>query len=118
MATIPAFVDTNVLLYAASTDPIEMDKRNAARNPFCGPGLFFRASRSGILCKRHSENKTVIEPNGCARVPEAGEPDDNRSAGIRNFRGSHQDFRTFSNFLLGRCRCGRLKTNELHNFVF
>ncbi|HEX7617771.1 MAG TPA: hypothetical protein VF480_03525, partial [Verrucomicrobiae bacterium] len=31
MPTIPAFVDTNVLLYAASTNPTEADKRNAAR---------------------------------------------------------------------------------------
>ena len=31
MPTIPAFVDTNVLLYAASTNPAEADKRNAAR---------------------------------------------------------------------------------------
>src|ERR1039457_1942498 len=30
MPTIPAFVDTNVLLYAASTHPAEADKRNAA----------------------------------------------------------------------------------------
>lgn len=41
MATIPAFVDTNVLLYAASTDPIEMDKRNAARKILsAGPVCF------------------------------------------------------------------------------
>ena len=32
MPTIPAFVDTNVLLYAASTNPTEADKRNAARS--------------------------------------------------------------------------------------
>jgi predicted nucleic acid-binding protein len=32
MPTIPAFVDTNVLLYAASTHPAEADKRNAARS--------------------------------------------------------------------------------------
>jgi predicted nucleic acid-binding protein len=32
MPTIPAFVDTNVLLYAASTNPAEADKRNAARS--------------------------------------------------------------------------------------
>jgi predicted nucleic acid-binding protein len=32
MPTIPAFVDTNVLLYAASTNPSEADKRNAARS--------------------------------------------------------------------------------------
>jgi predicted nucleic acid-binding protein len=32
MPTTPAFVDTNVLLYAASTNPAEADKRNAARS--------------------------------------------------------------------------------------
>jgi predicted nucleic acid-binding protein len=32
MPTIPAFVDTNILLYAATTDPAEADKRNAARS--------------------------------------------------------------------------------------
>lgn len=32
MATIPAFVDTNVLLYAASTHPAEADKHNEARS--------------------------------------------------------------------------------------
>ena len=32
MPTIPAFVDTNVLLYASSTNPAEADKRNAARS--------------------------------------------------------------------------------------
>ena len=32
MPTTPAFVDTNVLLYAASTNPSEADKRNAARS--------------------------------------------------------------------------------------
>ncbi|MBE0540200.1 MAG: PIN domain-containing protein [Verrucomicrobia bacterium] len=32
MPTIPAFVDTNVLLYAASTHPAEADKRYAARS--------------------------------------------------------------------------------------
>jgi len=31
MPTTPAFVDTNVLLYAASTNPSEADKRDAAR---------------------------------------------------------------------------------------
>jgi predicted nucleic acid-binding protein len=31
MPTIPVFVDTNVLLYAASTNPSEADKRDAAR---------------------------------------------------------------------------------------
>jgi predicted nucleic acid-binding protein len=31
MPTITAFVDTNVLLYAVSTNPAEADKRNAAR---------------------------------------------------------------------------------------
>lgn len=40
MPTTPAFVDTNVLLYAVSTDPMESDKRDAARriliaNPIC-----------------------------------------------------------------------------------
>ena len=40
MPTIPAFIDTNILLYAASTNPSEADKRNAARktlaaNPIC-----------------------------------------------------------------------------------
>ncbi len=32
MPTIPAFVDTNILLYAASTNPSETSKRNAARS--------------------------------------------------------------------------------------
>jgi predicted nucleic acid-binding protein len=32
MPTTPAFVDTNVLLYAASTNPSEAGKRNAARS--------------------------------------------------------------------------------------
>ena len=32
MPTIPVFVDTNVLLYAASTNPSEASKRNAARS--------------------------------------------------------------------------------------
>jgi predicted nucleic acid-binding protein len=31
MPTTLAFVDTNVLLYAVSTNPVELDKRNAAR---------------------------------------------------------------------------------------
>jgi predicted nucleic acid-binding protein len=31
MPTTLAFVDTNVLLYAVSTNPVESDKRNAAR---------------------------------------------------------------------------------------
>jgi predicted nucleic acid-binding protein len=31
MPTIPAFVDTNVLLYAVSTNPSEADKRDATR---------------------------------------------------------------------------------------
>ena len=40
MPTTPAFVDTNVLPYAASTDPTEAGKRDAARrilvaNPVC-----------------------------------------------------------------------------------
>ncbi len=40
MPTTPAFVDTNILLYAASTNPGEADKRDAARkilseNPVC-----------------------------------------------------------------------------------
>ncbi|MDR3456425.1 MAG: PIN domain-containing protein [Verrucomicrobiae bacterium] len=36
MPTIPAFVDTNVLLYAASTNLVEADKRNAARAVLAG----------------------------------------------------------------------------------
>jgi predicted nucleic acid-binding protein len=32
MPTTPVFVDTNVLLYAASTNPAEVNKRNAARS--------------------------------------------------------------------------------------
>jgi predicted nucleic acid-binding protein len=40
MPTTPVFVDTNVLLYAASTHPAEAEKRDAARkvladNPIC-----------------------------------------------------------------------------------
>jgi len=40
MPTTPVFVDTNVLLYAVSTNPVEADKRDAARkilseNPVC-----------------------------------------------------------------------------------
>jgi predicted nucleic acid-binding protein len=40
MPTTPIFVDTNVLLYAVSTNPAEADKRDAARkilseNPVC-----------------------------------------------------------------------------------
>jgi predicted nucleic acid-binding protein len=31
MPTTPVFVDTNVLLYATSTNPVEANKRNAAR---------------------------------------------------------------------------------------
>ncbi|HKW27765.1 MAG TPA: hypothetical protein VJT54_00375 [Verrucomicrobiae bacterium] len=31
MPTLPAFVDTNVLLYAASTNPSEAGKRDVAR---------------------------------------------------------------------------------------
>ena len=31
MPTTPVFVDTNVQLYAVSTNPVEADKRNAAR---------------------------------------------------------------------------------------
>lgn len=41
MATTPAFVDTNVLLYAASTDPREADKRNAARRLLSGTAVCF-----------------------------------------------------------------------------
>jgi predicted nucleic acid-binding protein len=40
MPTTPVFVDTNVLLYAVSTNPAEVDKRDTARkilseNPVC-----------------------------------------------------------------------------------
>lgn len=41
MQTTRAFVDTNVLLYAASTDPLEAQKRNAARAILSGSPVCF-----------------------------------------------------------------------------
>ena len=41
MPGILAFVDTNVLLYAASTDPAEVDKRTEARRVLSGGAFAF-----------------------------------------------------------------------------
>ena len=41
MPTIPAFVETNVLLYAASTNPAEADKRDAARKILSANSICF-----------------------------------------------------------------------------
>lgn len=41
MPTTPTFVDTNVLLYAVSTDPAESDKRDAARTALLSAPICF-----------------------------------------------------------------------------
>jgi predicted nucleic acid-binding protein len=59
MPTIPAFVDTNVLLYAVSTNPVEEKKRESARQILFDNAVCFSVQVAqeffvNAIRKRHS----------------------------------------------------------------